>query len=55
VEWLISSLTGSKAKVGASKGGILNNAGYLIIILGGSLLALVVIISVIWLSKKNER
>ena len=43
VAWLISSLTGSKAKAGASKGGILNNSGYLVIILGSSLLALAVI------------
>jgi hypothetical protein len=54
VNWFVQTLTGIKA--GATvKGGLMGNVGYLVIMMGGSMLALGAIVGLAVIAKRNQK
>jgi len=54
VNWFVQTLTGIKAGAIAGKGGLMGNLAYLVIIIGGSVVALVAIVGLALVAKKSK-
>jgi hypothetical protein len=55
VNWFVQTLTGIRAGVAYGKGCLMGNVGYLVIIMGGSVVALGAIIGLAMVAKKSQK
>ena len=55
VNWFVQTLTGIKAGAASGKGGLMGNVGYLVIMMGGSVVALGGIVGLAMVAKKSQK